>query len=533
MPDSSTRLGLPFIQGGQAQKHVTHNEAIERLDLLVQLVVQAFGALTPPASPQQGQVWALGAAPTGAWAGQGGRLAAWSNGGWLFVEPGIGWQAVQGSTPRYWTGSAWASGLAEDLADLPGVGVGTGWDTVTRLAVASTATLFTHAGAGHQMKLNKATAGDTASILFQTGFGGRAEVGTAGSDALSFKVSPDGSAWATGLSIAPATGQVTIPNGLALTGALSLPDGSVARPALANGPAFSVIGRSANSEGAVANIAAASDHQVLRRSGSTLGFGAIALNQSGAVTGQLGVANGGTGANSAANARTNLGVVPTASATDATAGRLLKVADSATLLSASPALRMALGGSANAITLTSGAGIAGTPPTGLTLRFRATAANTGPTTLALDGGAAIACRTVTGVALPAGYVRTDADTLASFDGTFWVLFRAPETGSNADGGFTRLETGWMQATKVLADLGPVDTAIGSDFIGDPISVGALAAEFAAVPVRSGAAFGDEICAIAWGARPTTTTGGTFRLWRPTSSALASFGVDLVFTGRWY
>jgi len=59
--------------------------------------------------------------------------------------------------------------------------------------------------------------------------------------------------------------------------------------------ALSIIGRSANSLGNVADITASSDHQVLRRSGAALGFGAIALNQSNAVTGILSVANGGTG----------------------------------------------------------------------------------------------------------------------------------------------------------------------------------------------------------------------------------------------
>jgi hypothetical protein len=45
----------------------------------------------------------------------------------------------------------------------------------------------------------------------------------------------------------------------------------------------------------VADIAAGADGNVLRRSGTTLGFGAIALASSNAVSGQLGRANGGLG----------------------------------------------------------------------------------------------------------------------------------------------------------------------------------------------------------------------------------------------
>ena len=37
MSQSSARLTLPFIQAAQAQKHVTHNEAVRALDMLVQL----------------------------------------------------------------------------------------------------------------------------------------------------------------------------------------------------------------------------------------------------------------------------------------------------------------------------------------------------------------------------------------------------------------------------------------------------------------------------------------------------------------
>lgn len=58
---------------------------------------------------------------------------------------------------------------------------------------------------------------------------------------------------------------------------------------------LSVLGRSANSAGVFAEINAATDHQVFRRSGTSLGFGAINLAQSAAVTGALTFANGGTG----------------------------------------------------------------------------------------------------------------------------------------------------------------------------------------------------------------------------------------------
>ena len=127
---------------------------------------------------------------------------------------------------------------------------------------------------------------------------------------------------------------------------------------------------------------------------------------------------------------------------DASPGRLLSVGASATVLSASPALRASVGGSANVLSLTTGAALSALP-TGLLLRFRATAPNTGATRIDVDGLGAVACKTVTGAALPAGYIRTDVDTWAAYDGTSWVLDRAPERGALVNGRFTRLADGTL------------------------------------------------------------------------------------------
>lgn len=208
MTDNSTRLSLPYIQPSQAQKHVTHNEALARLDLLVQLTVEAFDALTPPGAPTEGQAWALGSGTTDAWAGQDQMIAAFDNGVWTFVAPVPGWRAVlRGSADqRIWTGSAWQAPAQGTLDNLDGIGIGTSHDATNRLAVTAAAVLLSHEGAGHQLKINKATAGDTASLLFQTNWSGRAEMGTAGSDAFAIKVSADGTTWTEALSLNPATG---------------------------------------------------------------------------------------------------------------------------------------------------------------------------------------------------------------------------------------------------------------------------------------------------------------------------------------
>ena len=93
MTDTTAILGLPYLLPSQAQKHVTHNEALRQLDALVQLSAAEIGADTPPADPAEGDLYILGAAPTGSWAGQAGALALWEGSAWAFIAPREGWRA--------------------------------------------------------------------------------------------------------------------------------------------------------------------------------------------------------------------------------------------------------------------------------------------------------------------------------------------------------------------------------------------------------------------------------------------------------
>ncbi len=217
MPDTSPRLGMPYLQPAQAQKHVTHNEALERLDLLVQLVLASVEANDPPASPAEGEAHGLGTAPTGAWAGRpAGTVAAFQGGGWVFVAPKRGWRAWDraGDRLRVWTGGAWAEAGGGTPGMLETLGINATASPVNRLSVSAPATLLSHEGTDHRLVVNRAGTANTASVLFQSGFSGRAEIGVAGSDRLSMKVSPDGSAWTEALRADPASGIVSLPKGL-------------------------------------------------------------------------------------------------------------------------------------------------------------------------------------------------------------------------------------------------------------------------------------------------------------------------------
>ena len=167
MSENTPKLDLPYIQPAQAQKHVTHNEAIERLDVLTQLIVNGFDATDPPSVPVEGETYALSANPTGSWASNANEIAFFSGNGWLFIPPVTGWRAYGEGELRIWDGAAWASAIPSlDAVDM--LGVNTSADLTNRLSVSSDATLLNNAGSGHQLKINKASAGDTASLLFQS-----------------------------------------------------------------------------------------------------------------------------------------------------------------------------------------------------------------------------------------------------------------------------------------------------------------------------------------------------------------------------
>jgi len=240
--DATSNLELPFIMAAQAQKHVTHNEALRALDAVVQLMVLDKDLSSPPGSPAEGARYIVAASPTGAWAGHAGHIVAYQDGAWAFYAPVEGWLAWAADEDALyvWTGSAWAAfsggggsldnvvedttpqlggaldanghtiafddgtGLTDDAGneqvtfhktasavnqigitnaatgsapqiaaegadtniDLMLAGKGTGHpkaalfgvnatvDATTKFAVAAAASLFNHAGAGHQHKIN-------------------------------------------------------------------------------------------------------------------------------------------------------------------------------------------------------------------------------------------------------------------------------------------------------------------------------------------------------------------------------------------
>ncbi|AJA07530.1 hypothetical protein SKP52_03005 [Sphingopyxis fribergensis] len=107
---TTPRFALPLLGVAQAQKEVTHNEALTLIDALVHAAVEAGPLAAPPPGPVDGQCWIVGAAPTGAWAGQENAIAIRTGGGWRFAPPREGMRATRltdGVRLRF-DGGAWA-----------------------------------------------------------------------------------------------------------------------------------------------------------------------------------------------------------------------------------------------------------------------------------------------------------------------------------------------------------------------------------------------------------------------------------------
>jgi len=92
MAETSARLLLPWLQAAQAQKHVTHNEALRRLDGLVNLTVEDRNRSAPPANPAEGAAYLVAAGASGLWAGWSGDIALWADGAWLRLPARPGWR---------------------------------------------------------------------------------------------------------------------------------------------------------------------------------------------------------------------------------------------------------------------------------------------------------------------------------------------------------------------------------------------------------------------------------------------------------
>jgi hypothetical protein len=106
---NSPKLNLPYLITAQAQKEVTHNDALTLLDIFTRPVVKSLGVNTPPVSPVVGDCHIIGSSPTDAFTGYAHAIACYDANGWVFAMP-FTWLDVvnEDDQTRYlYDGSAW------------------------------------------------------------------------------------------------------------------------------------------------------------------------------------------------------------------------------------------------------------------------------------------------------------------------------------------------------------------------------------------------------------------------------------------
>ncbi|QDG74462.1 DUF2793 domain-containing protein [Labrenzia sp. PHM005] len=106
---TTARLNLPFIAASQAQKEITHNEALTVLDALSHLAALDRDLTAPPAV-SDGDSYIVGIGGSGDWTGQDGKIAHYADGAWTFLEPFVGLIAfiADEGTLAVYTSSGWA-----------------------------------------------------------------------------------------------------------------------------------------------------------------------------------------------------------------------------------------------------------------------------------------------------------------------------------------------------------------------------------------------------------------------------------------
>ncbi|MGC9371182.1 MAG: DUF2793 domain-containing protein [Paracoccaceae bacterium] len=233
MSDATTHLLLPYILAAQAQKHVTHNEALRILDGLMHLSVRGAARTAPPPDPNDGDRFLVGPGATGDWSGWDNSIAYWVDGAWLQLPPRPGWRAwveeFDGSANSpgeslpgerlllVYDGANWIGTTPDALQNLALLGVGTTADASNPFSAKLNAALWTaktvaEGGTGDLFyTMNKEAAGDDLGLTLQSGFSTRALVGLFGSDRFRLAVSADGSTFFDGLSVDNATGIVDQP----------------------------------------------------------------------------------------------------------------------------------------------------------------------------------------------------------------------------------------------------------------------------------------------------------------------------------
>ncbi|VAV99611.1 Gene Transfer Agent associated protein Pden_3078 [hydrothermal vent metagenome] len=224
MTDRSLHLSLPYLMPDQAQKHVTVNETISAIDGIIQLSVLADDINAPPTSAAEGDRYVIANNATGSWLGKEQQIASFQDGAWIFHNPQTGWLSFNQATGEFlvFDGQTWgvSTSTPTELQNLTVLGLGTNADTANPFSAKLNKALWTaleiaNGGTGDlRYTLNKESQANILSLLFQSNWSARAELGLVGNDHFTVRVSPDGQTFFDGVKFDNQSGLATFPAGI-------------------------------------------------------------------------------------------------------------------------------------------------------------------------------------------------------------------------------------------------------------------------------------------------------------------------------
>ena len=216
MSETSRHLNLPYIQPSQAQKHLTHNEAINALDVMVHMSAISRSHTHPPENPNEGDRFLISEAGEG-WGASPQSFAVFQDTTWRYFHPKAGWCCyVEDEAALFiFNGHQWTTIAPTDVEHL---GISTQADQTQRFAAQTESALWTatpqdQGGSGDFLQvMNKVATGNESAIAFQTGYTTHAMFGSFGSNDITLKTSQTGETFKDAMIVSHQTGSVNFPN---------------------------------------------------------------------------------------------------------------------------------------------------------------------------------------------------------------------------------------------------------------------------------------------------------------------------------
>ncbi len=108
----TARHELPLLAVSQAQKEITHNEALVRIDALLHPLVESVQSNPPDSLTEAnvGMCWLVSPSPGGLWSTEADSLAIWIGSGWRFCKASEGMRVrIRSGVNLTYMENAWIS----------------------------------------------------------------------------------------------------------------------------------------------------------------------------------------------------------------------------------------------------------------------------------------------------------------------------------------------------------------------------------------------------------------------------------------